>query len=79
MNEINDKDNNKNGLCDFQTFKNVLDTLKIPEKYKNIQIAKSIFNEFKVENADLMNYNNFIEKCKDIKNPNDFFQFQNNY
>lgn len=40
MNEINDKENNKNGLCDFQTFKNVLDTLKIPEKYKNVQIAK---------------------------------------
>ena len=79
MNEINDKEKNKNGLCDFQTFKNVLDTLKIPEKYKNVQIAKSIFNEFKIENGDLMNYNNFIEKCKYIKNQNDFFQFQNNY
>ena len=79
MNELNNKDNNKNGLCDFQTFKNVLDTLRIPEKYKNIYIAKSIFNEFKEENKELMNYSNFIERCKNIKIPNDFFQFQNKY
>ena len=79
MNELNDKENNKNGLCDLQTFKTVLDTLKIPEKYKNMAIAKSIFNEFKIENEELMNYNNFIEKCKNIKKPNDFFQFQNKY
>ena len=79
MNELNDKENNKKGLCDFQTFKNVLDTLKIPEKYKNIYIAKSVFNEFQIENTDLMNYNNFINKCKNIKKPNDFFEFQNKY
>ena len=79
MNEINDKENNKNGNCDFTTFKNVLDTLKIPEKYKNITIAKSIFNEFKLPDKDVMNYMNFIEKCKNLKQPNDFFEFQNNY
>jgi len=79
MNELNEKENNKKGLCDFQTFKNVLDTLKIPEKYKNIYIAKSVFNEFQIENTDLMNYNNFINKCKNIKKPNDFFEFQNKY
>ena len=79
MNEINDKENNKNGNCDFTTFKNVLDTLKIPEKYKNVSIAKSIFNEYKLPDKDLMNYMNFIEQCKNLKQPNDFFQFQNNY
>ena len=79
MNEINDRDNNKNGLCDLNTFKTVLDTLRIPEKYKNISIATSIFNEFKVENKDLMNYSNFIERCKNIKNQNNFFEFQNKY
>ena len=79
MNEINDKENNKNGNCDFTTFKKVLDTLKIPEKYKNATIAKSIYNEFKIPDKDLMNYNNFIEKCQNLKQPNDFFQFQNNY
>ena len=26
-----------------------------------------------------MNYNNFINKCKNIKKPNDFFEFQNKY
>ena len=31
INKLNDKENNKNGLCDLQTFKNVLDTLKISE------------------------------------------------
>ena len=79
MNEINNKENNMKGLCDFQTFKNVLDTLKIPEKYKNIYIAKSVFDEFQVENTDLMNYNDFINKCKTQKKPNDFFEFQNKY
>ena len=79
MNEINNKENNLKGLCDFQTFKNVLDTLKIPEKYKNIYIAKSVFDEFQVENTDLMNYNDFINKCKTQKKPNDFFEFQNKY
>ena len=79
MNEINNQENNKNGLCDFQTFKSVLDTLKIPEKYKNFYIAKSIFNKYKIENDDLMNYNEFIERCKKIKKPNNFFEFQNEY
>ena len=79
MKEINNQENNNNGLCDFQTFKSVLDTLKIPEKYKNFYIAKSIFNEYKIENSDLMNYNEFIERCKKIKKPNNFFEFQNDY
>ena len=79
MNEINDKENNKNGNCDFTTFKKVLDTLKIPEKYKNVSIARSIYNEFKLPDKDLMNYANFIDKCKNLRQPNDFFEFQNNY
>ena len=79
MNEINDKENNKNGNCDFITFKKVLDTLRIPEKYKNVSIAKSIYNEFKLPDKDLMSYANFIDKCKNLKQPNDFFEFQNNY
>ena len=79
MNDINNKEDNRNGNCDFPTFKKVLDTLKIPEKFKNISIAKSIYNEFKIPDQDLMNYANFIEKCKNIKQPNDFFEFQNNY
>ncbi len=79
MNEINDKENNKNGNCDFITFKKVLDTLKIPEKYKNVSIARSIYNEFKLPDKDLMNYANFIDKCKNLRQPNDFFEFQNNY
>ena len=79
MNEINDKENNKNGNCDFITFKNVLDTLKVPEKFKNYSIAQSIYNEYKLPDKDLMNYRNFIEKCKNVKEPNDFFEFQNNY
>ena len=79
MNEINDKENNKNGNCDFITFKKVLDTLKIPEKYKNVSIARSIYNEFKLPDKDLMNYANFIDECKNLRQPNDFFEFQNNY
>ena len=79
MNEINDKENNKNGKCDFPTFKKVLDTLRIPEKFKNISIAKNIFNEFKTPDKDLMNYVDFIDKCKNIKHSNNFFEFQNNY
>ena len=79
MNEINNKENNKNGYCDFLTFKKALDTLKIPEKYKNISISKGIFNEFKIPGKDLMNYNDFIDKCKNMKHPNNFFEFKNNY
>ena len=26
-----------------------------------------------------MNYNDFIERCKNMKDPNNFFEFQNKY
>ena len=44
-----------------------------------MSIARSIYNEFKIPDKDLMSYMAFIEKCKNLKQPNDFFEFQNNY
>ena len=76
LNTSGDKDNN---TCDYPTFKKVLDTFKIPEKYKNSTIAKAIYNEYKLPDKNLMNYSKFIDNCKSYKEPNDFFRFQNNY
>ena len=79
MEKINTNvENQKNGNCDFVTFKKVLDTLKIPEKYKNYSIARSIFNTYQINN-DLMDYKKFIENCKKIQEENNYFAYQNAY
>ena len=79
MEKINTNvENQKNGNCDFVTFKKVLDTLKIPEKYKNYSIARSIFNTYQINN-DLMDYKKFIENCKKIQEENNYFAYQNSY
>ena len=74
-----DNNNNIKGLCDLPTFKQVLDTIKIPEKYKNDSIINTIYNQYKVPDKNLMDYEKFIENCKNIKETNDFFIFQNGY
>ena len=79
QNEKNENSNNSKGLCDLPTFKKVIDTLKIPEKYKNEDIINTIFNQFKISDNNFMNFENFIENCKNIKETNDFFIFQNGY
>ena len=79
QNEENPNGNNLNGICDLPTFKKVLDTLKIPEKYKNEEIINTIFNQYKLPDKNFMNYEKFIENCKNIKETNDFFIFQNGY
>ena len=38
-------------------------------------IITTIFNKYKIENDDLMNYNEFIERCKLFKKPNNFFLY----
>ena len=78
-------DNSNNNLCSKETFKQVLDSLKIPNKYKNIYIINSIFNKYSSHNLNennsenLMDYMKFLEDCKNINDKNDFFDFQNNY
>lgn len=79
QNEENPNSHNLNGICDLPTFKKVLDTLKIPEKYKNEEIINTIFNQYKLPDKNFMNYEKFIENCKNIKETNDFFVFQNGY
>ena len=76
LNKSNGKDNN---TCDYSTFKKVLDTFRIPEKYKNSTIANAIYNEYKLPDKNLMDYSKFIDNCKNYKEPNDFFRFQNSY
>ena len=79
QNKKENNNNDLNGLCDLDTFKEVLDTIKIPEKYKNDSIIKTIYNQYKIPNSNYMNYLNYIENCKNIKETNDFFIFQNEY
>ena len=79
QNEKGKNNENLNGLCDLPTFKEVLDTIKIPEKYKNDSIINTIYNQYKIPNNNLMNYEKYIENCKNIKETNDFFIFQNGY
>ena len=67
------------GLCSLSTFKKVLDSLKIDEKFKNESIINTIYNQYKISGNDLMNYDKFIENCKNINETNDFFIFQNKY
>jgi len=79
QNEKGKNNENLNGLCDLPTFKEVLDTIKIPEKYKNDSIINTIYNQYKIPNNNFMNYEKYIENCKNIKETNDFFIFQNGY
>ena len=79
QNEKESNTNSEDGLCDLLTFKKVLDTIKVPEKYKNDSIINTIFNQYKVPNKNYMNYQKFIENCKNIKETNDFFILQNGY
>ena len=79
MENLNNSAGKDNNTCDYSTFKQVLDTFKIPEKYKNSTIAKAIYNEYKLPDKNLMNYSKFIDNCKEYKEPNDFFRFQNGY
>ena len=75
----NTSNNNLNGFCDLLTFRKVLDTMKIPEKYKDDSIINTIYNQYKVPDKNFMDYEKFIENCKNIKETNDFFIFQNGY
>ena len=76
----NAQNNNKElkGICDLPTFKKVLDTIKIPDKFKNESIINTIYNQYKISD-NMMNYEKFIDNCKNIKETNDFFIFQNGY
>jgi hypothetical protein len=76
----NAQNNNKElkGIGDLPTFKKVLDTIKIPDKFKNESIINTIYNQYKISD-NMMNYEKFIENCKNIKETNDFFIFQNGY
>ena len=76
----NAQNNNKElkGICDLPTFKKVLDTIKIPDKFKNESIINTIYNQYKLSD-NMINYEKFIENCKNIKETNDFFIFQNGY
>ena len=79
QNENEPNENNLNGICDLPTFKKVINTIKIPEKYKSDEIINTIFNQHKLPDKNLMNYEQFLENCKNIKETNDFFIFQNGY
>ena len=76
--ENNESNKELNGICDLTIFKKVLETIKIPEKFKNDSIINTIYNQYKISD-NLMNYEKFIENCKNIKETNDFFIFQNGY
>ena len=87
MNEIqNNSNKNNNNFCSKETFKEVLDSLKIPNKYKSTEIINSIFNKYSSYNnlnennsQNLMNYMKFLDDCRNINDKKDFFDFQNNY
>ena len=55
MKELNINKTFDQNICDYNTFKQVLDTFKIPEKYKSQTIAKAIYDEYKLPDKNLMN------------------------
>ena len=67
------------GTCDLPTFKNIIKTMKFPYECKSDDIINSLFNKYKIEDKNLMNYEKFIEDCKNINEENNFFRFQNEY
>ena len=86
MNEIQKNNGISNSdYCTKETFKQVLDSLKIQNKYKSNEIIDSIFNKYSSYNLNenspknSMNFMKFLEDCKNINDKNDFFDFQNNY
>ena len=73
--------NNKlKGSCDLPTFDKVINSIKIPEKYKDREIINTVFNKYKnTSDNNLMNYEKYIEDGKNLDEQNDFFRFQNSY
>ena len=63
---------------DFDLFKKTFKKFNLPERYLNDEILHAIFDQFKDEN-NLMKYNEFLDKCVNKSEKNDFFNFQDKY
>ena len=74
------KNNNLTGSCEKNTFTNIINSMKIPEKYKNKEIINTVFDKYKnINNHNLIDYEKYIEDSKNLDEKNDFFRFQNGY
>ena len=74
------KNNNLNGSCEFNKFNNIINSMKIPEKYKNKEIINTVFDRYKnTSDNNLIDYEKYIEDSKNLDEKNDFFRFQNSY
>ena len=74
------KNNNLTGSCEKNTFTNIINSMKIPEKYKNKEIINTVFDKYKnINNHNLIDYEKYIEDSKNLDEKNDFFKFQNGY
>ena len=74
------KNNNLSGSCELATFNNIINSMKIPEKYKNKEIINTVFDRYKNTNDNnLIDYERYIEDSKNLDEKNDFFRFQNGY
>jgi hypothetical protein len=70
---------NSDGNCNLPTFKKIIKNMKIPDKCKNDEVIDTIYDKYKSPETNLMNYKNYIEDCKNLKEENDFFHFQKGY
>ena len=70
---------NSDGNCNLPTFKKIIKNMKIPDKCKNDEVIDTIYDKYKSPETNLMNYKNYIEDCKNMKEENDFFHFQKGY
>ena len=75
-----DKNNNLTGSCEITKFNNIINSMKIPEKYKDKEIINTVFDTYKnVNDNNLIDYEKYIEDSKNLDEKNDFFRFQNGY
>ena len=70
----------QDGTCDLPTFHKIIKNMKIPEKCKKDEIINTAFEKYKIpKKSNLMNYEQFIDNCKNLKEENNYFRFQNGY
>jgi len=63
---------------DFDLFKKTFEKFHLPQRYLTDEILHAIFDRYQDENH-LMKYNDFLDKCVNKSEKNDFFNFQDKY
>ncbi|MCQ2818204.1 MAG: hypothetical protein MJ252_13135 [archaeon] len=76
---MGDKYNASENFCDFATFNAVMLKFDLPTKYLDNSLITSIYEKYKDPEKNQMNYMAFLDHCMNLKEENNFFDFQSKY